>query len=72
MARSHQKGVDFQVSQSDMDLAVLTMEKNMKEGLERRQMQESTRSLTSKRQKSDMTDTDTVFSPTSRVSFDGS
>mmetsp|Transcript_33787 Transcript_33787/g.68766 ORF Transcript_33787/g.68766 Transcript_33787/m.68766 type:complete len:791 (-) Transcript_33787:2235-4607(-) len=72
MARSHQKGVDFQVSQSDMDLAILTMEKNMKEGLERRQMQESTRSLTSKRQKSDMTDTDTVFSPTSRVSFDGS
>jgi len=72
MARSHQKGVDFQVSQSDMDLAVLTMEKNMKEGLERRQMQESSRSLTSKRQKSDMTDTDTVFSPTSRVSFDGS
>jgi len=72
MARSHQKGVDFQVSQSDMDLAILTMEKNMKEGLERRQMQESSRSLTSKRQKSDMTDTDTVFSPTSRVSFDGS
>ena len=72
MARSHQKGVDFQVSQSDMDLAILSMEKNMKEGLERRQMQESTRSLTSKRQKSDMTDTDTVFSPTSRVSFDGS
>ncbi len=64
MARSQQKGVDFQVSQSDMDLAILTMEKNMKEGLERRQMQDSTRSLGSKRLISDMT--------TSRVSFDGS
>jgi len=72
MARSHQKGVDFQVSQSDMDLAILTMEKNMKEGLERRQMQDSTRSLGSKRHTSDMTDTNAVFSSTSRVSFDGS
>lgn len=72
MVRSHQKGVDFKVSQSDMDLAILTMEKNMKEGLERRQMQESARSLSSTRQKSDMTDTNTVFSPSSRVSFDGS
>lgn len=63
MARSHQKGVDFKVSQSDMDLAILTMEKNMKEGLERRQLQESARSLSSTRQKYDMTET-------SRVSFD--
>jgi CRP-like cAMP-binding protein len=71
MARSHQKGVDFQVSQSDMDLAVMKMEKNMKEGLERRQMQDSSRSLgSSKRQKSDVMD-NTVF-PTTRVSFDGS
>jgi len=72
MARSHQKGVDFKVSQSDMDLAILTMEKNMKEGLERRHMQESGRSLGSTRQKSDMTDTSTVLPPTSRVLFDGS
>lgn len=74
MASSHQKGVDFQVSQSDMDLAVLTMEKNMKDGLERRQMQDSSRSLGSKRQKSDMIDNDTttVFSPKTRVSFDDS
>lgn len=68
MARSHQKGVDFQVSQSDMDLAILAMEKNMKEGLERRQMHES---------KSSLMDSDAnIFAPSaatkssSRVSFD--
>ena len=67
MARSHQKGVDFQVSQSDMDLAILAMEKNMKEGLERRQMHES---------KSSLMDSDAnIFAPSAtksslRVSFD--
>ena len=36
LARSNVKGVDFQVSQSDLEKAVAVMEKNMKEGLERR------------------------------------
>ena len=75
MARSHQKGLDFKVSQSDMDLAILTMEKNMKEGLERRHMNvhDSSRSVGSTRHKSDMSHNDTaVFSPSTRVSFDGS
>mmetsp|Transcript_23451 Transcript_23451/g.34585 ORF Transcript_23451/g.34585 Transcript_23451/m.34585 type:complete len:870 (-) Transcript_23451:1888-4497(-) len=36
LARSVQQGVDFQVAQSDLDLAVEAMEQNMKEGLDRR------------------------------------
>jgi hypothetical protein len=35
---SHVKGVDFQISQSDMERAVTAMEKNMQEGLARRQL----------------------------------
>ena len=40
LAGSQQKGVDFQVSQTDLDLAVAAMERNMKEGLNRRQAKE--------------------------------
>ena len=42
LARTQQKGVDFQVSQSDLDLAVEAMERNMMEGLERRNNPSST------------------------------
>mmetsp|Transcript_46182 Transcript_46182/g.97019 ORF Transcript_46182/g.97019 Transcript_46182/m.97019 type:complete len:660 (+) Transcript_46182:2757-4736(+) len=45
LVRSQHKGVDFQVSQADLDIAVAAMERNMKEGLERRQMKESTSAL---------------------------
>lgn len=72
MAISHQKGVEFQVSQSDMDLAILAMEKNMKEGLERRQFRESSRSIDSKKRKSKASmDIDVRNAQTTRVSFDG-
>ena len=37
LAKSQQKGVDFQVSQMDLDMAVSAMESQMKEGLEKRQ-----------------------------------
>ncbi|KAL7547182.1 hypothetical protein ACHAWF_010502 [Thalassiosira exigua] len=47
LARTHQKGVDFQVSQTDLDLAVEAMERNMKEGLERRKMNEPCSSTSS-------------------------
>ena len=40
IARTHTKGIDFQVSQNDIDLAVEMMEKNMKQGLERRRKKE--------------------------------
>lgn len=40
LARSVQQGVDFKVSQADLDLAVTAVGKNMKEGLERRIEQE--------------------------------
>ena len=36
IARTNTKGIDFQVSQNDIDLAVEVMEKNMQQGLERR------------------------------------
>ena len=42
LARTQQKGVDFQVSSADLDLAVEAMERNMMEGLERRNNPSST------------------------------
>jgi len=71
LARSQQKGVDFQVSQTDLDLAVAAMERNMKEGLERRQMKEpSTATADSSSHTFLHKDvTKRVFSPL-RVSFD--
>lgn len=42
IASSQQKGVDFQVSQVDLDLAVQAMERNMKEGLKRREKDSGT------------------------------
>lgn len=46
LARSHHQGVDFQVSQHDLNRAVAAMEKNMKEGLDRRQNTESSNGST--------------------------
>ena len=68
LARSNVKGVDFQVSQSDLERAVDVMERNMKEGLERRQMHnQSSSSLTAA---SNMTLTSRRVKPEVRVSFD--
>lgn len=72
LASSQQKGVDFQVSQMDLDLAVHAMERNMKEGLERRQIKEQSTTLTdSSHSRSFLASSQTskVFSPM-RVSFD--
>ena len=41
LASSKQEGVDFRVAQTDIDLAVTAMEQSMREGLERRQTNES-------------------------------
>lgn len=41
LSRSNVKGVNFQVSHSDLELAVTAMEKNMKEGLDKRQRKNS-------------------------------
>ena len=46
LARTQQKGVDFQVSSADLDLAVEAMERNMMEGLERRNNPSSTTNST--------------------------
>ena len=46
LALTQQKGVDFQVSQSDLDLAVEAMERSMMEGLERRNNPSSTTNST--------------------------
>mmetsp|Transcript_39908 Transcript_39908/g.96050 ORF Transcript_39908/g.96050 Transcript_39908/m.96050 type:complete len:664 (+) Transcript_39908:2031-4022(+) len=73
LVRSTKPGVDFQVSQKDIDIAVQAMEKNMKEGLERRQTKESLTgalaSSKSSRRHSQTNDGPTVFSPM-RVSFE--
>jgi CRP-like cAMP-binding protein len=67
LVRSHVKGLDFQVSQSDLDRAVAAMEKNMKEGLERRQMIRSPSSNAIPEMKNTV-----KFSPSVRGSFDDS
>mmetsp|Transcript_11084 Transcript_11084/g.20309 ORF Transcript_11084/g.20309 Transcript_11084/m.20309 type:complete len:660 (+) Transcript_11084:2585-4564(+) len=71
LARSQQKGVDFQVSQKDLDLAVAAMERNMKEGLERRQMKDSSSVLTDTSHRSSLCKEtkNKIFSPM-RVSFE--
>mmetsp|Transcript_16356 Transcript_16356/g.35337 ORF Transcript_16356/g.35337 Transcript_16356/m.35337 type:complete len:716 (+) Transcript_16356:3619-5766(+) len=71
LAKSHQKGVDFQVSMTDLDLAVQAMDRNMKEGLERRQMKEPSTTLTDSSHRSipHNDSTNKVFSPL-RVSFE--
>ena len=47
LAKSQGSGIDFQVSQKDLDVAVQAMEKNMREGLDRRNPASSTTSLLS-------------------------
>ena len=67
LARANVKGVDFQVSQSDLEKAVNVMERNMKEGLERRQMHnQSSSSLTATSHSS----VSRKLKPNIRVSFD--
>lgn len=69
LARSNVKGVDFAVSQSDLEKAVAVMEKSMKEGLERRGMKAhqtpSSSTLASSSHKSHV-----PTKPAFRVSFD--
>jgi CRP-like cAMP-binding protein len=69
LARSNVKGVDFQVSQSDLERAVVAMEKNMKAGLERRQMKQM-QSSTSNEESSHMPPVSVKMKPRVRVSFD--
>ena len=47
LTKSQGSGIDFQVSQKDLDVAVQAMEKNMREGLDRRNPASSTTSLLS-------------------------
>ncbi|KAL3805148.1 hypothetical protein HJC23_003376 [Cyclotella cryptica] len=73
LARSNVKGVDFQVSHSDLERAVAAMEKNMKEGLDRRQMKSSsTMSSVTDASHSLMTSSTVAVKsyPSARVSFD--
>lgn len=67
---SHVKGVDFQVSQSDIERAVIAMERNMQEGLLRRQMNqtESSRTMADSSLKSPVSAT--KVKQGTRVSFD--
>ena len=68
LAQSQQKGVEFHVKQSDLDLAVQAMEQNMLEGLERRNNNPLS-SIDSSHRSNLRSESNKVFSPM-RVSFE--
>lgn len=72
LARSNVKGVDFQISTADLERAVEVMEKNMKAGLERRQLSQnvSSRSMADSSIKSPISVQVKPVRPSGRVSFD--